>query len=56
MFRGLLSKLGLGKVEAYIADEAIKGVANKATGGAAGKVEAAVEAVAGEVKKRKGKK
>lgn len=56
MFRGLLRKLGLGPAEAYLADEAIKGVANKATGGAAGKVEAAVEAVSGEVKKRKAKK
>jgi hypothetical protein len=55
MIKGLLKKLGLGKGEAAMLDAVVDRAANVATGGAAGKIEDAVEAVAAEVKRRKKK-
>ncbi|MCE2841217.1 MAG: hypothetical protein LW689_04395 [Novosphingobium sp.] len=55
MIKGLLKKLGLGKGEAALIDAVVERAADAATGGAAGKVEDAVEAVVGEVKRRKKK-
>lgn len=53
MFGKLLRKIGLGPIEAKIADTILEGVADRATGGAASKVEDAVEAIGKEVKRRK---
>lgn len=53
-FKNLLKKvLGLGQAEAAVAEAVVIEVANKATGGAAGKVIEAAEAIDGEVKRRK---
>ena len=51
MFGKLLRKLGLKSSDAQIADTILTGIANKATGGAASKVEDVIETVA---RKRKG--
>lgn len=56
MFGGLLRKLGLGRAEAQIADTILEEVADRVTGGAASKVEDAVETVGREIKRRKAKK
>ena len=53
MFGKLLRKLGLGAVEATVADTVLTRVVDTATGGAASKVEGVVKAVSGEVKRRK---
>lgn len=55
MFGKLLKKLGLGTAEAQVADAVLSRVADAATGGAAGKVEDAVDAVGKEVRRRKRK-
>lgn len=55
MFKGLLKKIGLGAKETAIADAILSEVADKATGGAASQVDEAVQAVSGEVKRRKRK-
>lgn len=53
MFGKLLKKLGLGAVEAKVADTVLTRVADAATHGAASKVEDAVQAASGEVRRRK---
>lgn len=53
MFGRLLRKLGLAPAEAAIADKVIETVADRATGGAASKVEDAVGAVGKVVKDRR---
>lgn len=45
MFGKLLRKLGLGDGETKIADTILTGIANKATGGAASKVEDVVQTI-----------
>ncbi len=56
MFKRALKLLGLGRSETEVADRVLGGVVNKATHGAAGKVDDAVQAVEGEVRRRKRKR
>lgn len=55
MFKGLLKKLGLKGPAVEAVDAIASEVANKATGGAAGQIDEAVQSVKGEVKRRKTK-